>query len=497
MQNLIQVFKDILPSFVVPDTLNDPIGIRQIPEYHETDDVINQAGVIGSNLSFSHIYSSVSQLILQYRNFAQIDFVDDAISEIVNEAIVIESDNPVVKINLDAVELSESIKTKISLEFAYIKSLMNFDNVGDELFRDWYIDGRKYQQMIFAKNTKNGILKIQDILPFKIARIWDDKTQKFWYYLEPNNEEELSRIRVDKKHLLNKKTYLVSEDHINFIPSGLKNPKQDHYISHLHRAIKPANQLLLLEDSMIVYRFTRAPERRAFYIDVGRMGKTKADEYIKKLMNKFKTRLNYDSSTGTVNQKKSMMTMLEDYWLPRMGSKGTEVQSISGGQQLGEITDIQYMKRRTWKALKVPASRADEENPSMISFGDDSLNREELKFNKRCAIMRKKFAGILLNPLRIQLILKKIITAEDWDKIFPYIHLIWNEDSYWAEMKDSAILNNRLDTLDRIQDHKGKYFSEDWLKKNVLKQDDKEIKDMQTQIDKEVVENPPETDEEE
>jgi len=214
-------------------------------------------------------------------------------------------------------------------------------------------------------------------------------------------------------------------------------------------------------------------------------------------MNKFKTRLNYDSSTGTVNQKKSMMTMLEDYWLPRMGSKGTEVQSISGGQQLGEITDIQYMKRRTWKALKVPASRADEENPSMISFGDDSLNREELKFNKRCAIMRKKFAGILLNPLRIQLILKKIITAEDWDKIFPYIHLIWNEDSYWAEMKDSAILNNRLDTLDRIQDHKGKYFSEDWLKKNVLKQDDKEIKDMQTQIDKEVVENPPETDEEE
>ena len=241
---------------------------------------------------------------------------------------------------------------------------------------------------------------------------------------------------------------------------------------------------------------TRAPERRAFYVDIGRLGKTKGDEYIKNLMNKFKTRLSYDTTTGAINQKKSMMTMLEDYWLPRMGTKGTEVQTLSGGQQLGEIGDIQYMKRRVWKALKVPSSRADEDNQSMISFSDDSVNREELKFNKRCSVMRKKFSKILLEPLRIQLIAKKIISQSDWDKIFPMIYLNWNEDSYWAEMKDSSILNNRLDTLDRMQDHKDKYFSEAWMKKNVLKQDDKEIDEMKKQIEKEIKENPPEVEEE-
>jgi len=496
MRDLIQIFKDVLPAFVKPDSLNEPIGFKQLPEYHEASDVLNEAGVISSNLSISHNYSNIYQLILQYRNFAQIDFVDDAVDEIVNEAIVIESDNPVVKIDLDLVELSDNIKKMIAEEFDYIKSLLNFDNDADELFRGWYIDGRKYQQFIFAKNTKKGIVDIVDLIPFKIVRIWDEKTEKFWYYLEPNSQDELKKVRLDRKHLLNQKTYLVSEDHINFIPSGLKNPKQEYYLSHLHRAIKPANQLMLLEDSMIVYRFTRASEKRAFYIDVGRMGKSKADEYVKKLMNKFKTRLSYDTSTGTINQKKSTMTMLEDYWLPRMNGKGTEIQQISAGQQLGEITDIQYMKRRVWKALKVPASRADEENQSMISFGDDSVNREELKFNKKCSTLRKKFSPILLEPLRIQLIAKKIIKQEEWNKIFPYIYLNWNEDSYWAEMKDSSILNNRLDNLDRMNDHKGKYFSEEYIKKEILKQDDREIKEMKKQMDKEFEENPPEDEEE-
>jgi len=910
MRDIIKIFKDVLPSFVMPNSLNETIGFKHIPEYHEASDVLNEAGVIGSNLSFSQHYSNIYQLILQYRQFAQIDFVDDAIDEIVNEAIVIDSENPVVKIDLEMVELSDSIKKKIIEEFEYIKSLLNFDNKADEMFRDWYIDGRKYQQYIYNKNPKKGLIQILDLIPFKIVRIWDEKTSKYWYYLEPNEEDVLKKVRLDKKHLLNKKTYLVSEDYINFVPSGLKNPKQEYYLSHLHRAIKPANQLMLLEDSMVVYRFclvgntrirvensykyikdikqgdkihcysadgstklsnvtnwvingkkevfkvsskhveitatathpilvkrgdnlqyvdikdlklksdklinsvnvankktkisilfgkkwarlnengkkqfrannyaninellretkdfgtskqsvyansnkalpinealkicdifdidienliivnkgqynedrinlpeyvdeefarlfgfmcgdghlhrgyqlsictgiheeinnrykkilekyfgvvsfeqdkrldsglgklivnskvacqvftklgyinnhyetripewvfessasirksfveglsdadgcirhtnkglwfsnielsnlqlvedikeiwasiglcsghikkrvrparefegrmlpettsysiyiseqelplyenilsvesqgceyvydisvedklhnfiangipvhnTRAPERRAFYIDVGRMGKNKADEYIKKLMNKFKTRLSYDTSTGSINQKKSVMTMLEDYWLPRMGNKGTEVQSLSGGQQLGEITDIQYMKRRVWKALRVPASRADQENPSMISFGDDSINREELKFNKKCSVMRQKFSNVLLEPLRVHCIAKKILNQEEWSKLLPKIQLRWNKDSYWAEMKDSSIFNNRLDTLDRMEEHKGKYFSNEWIKKNILKQDDKEIEEMKKQMDKEFEENPPEDEDE-
>lgn len=497
MRDILKIFKDVLPTFIQPKSLNEPIGFKNIPEYHEVDNILSEAGVIGSNLSVSHLYQSIQQLILHYRNFSQIDFVDEAIDEIVNEAIVIESNNPVVSLDLDMIDwLSENIKKKVYEEFEYVKELLDFDNKADELFREWYIDGRKYQQYIYNKNTKKGLLSIHNISPFKILRIWDEKTHKYWYYIEPHNENVLQNVKLDKRQLLSRESYLVSEDHINFIPSGVKNPKQEHYLSYLHRAIKPANQLILLEDSMVVYRFTRSPERRAFYIDIGRMGKTKADEYVKKLMNKFKTRLNYDTSTGTVNQKKSVMTMLEDYWLPRMGSKGTEVQTLSGGQQLGEISDIQYMKRRVWKALKIPASRADEDNPSMISFGDDSLNREELKFHKRVINMRKKFQKILLDPLRIQCLSKKIMTVKEWKRMERKIRLLWNEDSYWSEMKDNSILNNRLDTLDRMQEHKGKYFSDEWIKKNVLKQDENDIEVMKKQMDKENEENPPENDEE-
>lgn len=480
----LDVYKDILPSFIAQKLGYGMIGDPELPEYVEADaQKFSEGGVSNFFINFDVEFKNIAQLVHQYEQFALLDFVEDAIDEIVDEAIILDDFNPVVELNLDQTNLSENIKNKIIEEFDHLKRLLKFDLKADEYFRRWYIAGRQYIQPLFGKKQKDGIVGFHFISPFNILRFFDKKQNKYFYYINKNDEENFMRKKyIDPEDI--PKEYIVSSDHIIFVPSGLTDAKNKYYISHLHKAIKPANQLKLLEDSMVVYRFTRAPERRAFYIDVGRLGTQKAEQYVKNLMNKFKTRLTYDTSTGYINQSKSIMTMLEDYWLPRMGNKGTEIQTISGGQQLSEISDILYFKRRAWRALKIPATRADNENAPTIDFGSNEFSREELKFARFCKKLRSKWSDFLTQALKIHLVLKNIVTIDEWyTELEDEIRYVWNENSYWAESKELALLERRIEMLDRVENYKGKYFSEEYINKNILRRTDDEIEDVKNQIE--------------
>jgi intein/homing endonuclease len=908
----LEVFKDILPSFLKMSLKEDQIGEPNIPEFIEADKGhVSHGGVQNFLINFDSIeFQNITQLIHQYNQFALLDFVEEAVDEIVDEAIVMDDFNTVVNLNLDLCTFSESVKKKIIDEFDYLKNLLKLDTKADEYFRRWYIQGRYYIQPLYGKSPKDGIVGFHHLSPYKIFRFYDEKSNKYWYYIN-QIEEEWAKKRFFKPDDIPKE-YLVSSDHIIFVPSGLTDAKNKYYISHLHKAIKPANQLKLMEDSMVVYRFclvgdtrirtpegyqyikdlnsddkvysydhdgstkltkvlhlinngvkkvykvtskhneiiatgthpilvkrgnnieyvdvkdliigkdklinvtrdeeipveipyifeeeeqwaklsddgvnhfknneyenisslirecggepgrvkqflyasgrskalpfdqareicqkfnipesflivqdkheihserrkdapkfvdekfarlfgfligdgsvrkqgisfaagtnakqneyyakiledyfgkvhfyqesrsdnmnlgsyvvysqkvskiffemgyisgahnkripqwvftasksirrafieglcdadgaerftpkgtrfttiemcnkkliedikevwssiglcsgklssrkrsggheiepgrlmlpttsyivtlvdlelpkyenvlsvvdvgeeevfditvenelhnfiangvpvhnTRSPERRAFYIDVGKLGQTKADQYVKSLMNKFKTRLNYDTSTGLINQSKSIMTMLEDYWLPRMGTKGTEVQTLQGGQQLGEITDVLYFKRRTWKALKLPSSRADNDNAPSVDFGSSEFSREELKFARFCRKLRSKFAEIFTQSLKIHLVRKGIVTMQEWqEELEDKIRYLWNENSYWAESKELSLLERRVDMLEKIKEHR-KYFSEEYINKNILRRTDDEIELVNKQIEEDLKNNPP------
>lgn len=483
------VFKDILPSFLQQKLGYEMIGEPEIPEFITADkDQVSQGGIHNFLYNFDIEFENIAQLIYQYNQFSMLDFVEEAIDEIVDETIVLDEFNPIVSLNLDMIDISNATKKKIIEEFETIKRLLKFDIKADEYFRRWYIQGRYYLQPLFSKNKKDGIIGFHHVSPYKIFRFFDKKQGKYFYYINNNDEENFLKKRYfDPEDV--PKEYIVSSDHIVFIPSGLTDAKGKYYISHLHKAIKPANQLKLLEDSLVVYRFTRAPERRAFYIDVGRLGQTKADQYVKSLMNKFKSRMTYDTSTGQLNQSKSIMTMLEDYWLPRMGTKGTEVQTISGGQQLGEITDVLYFKRRTWKALKIPSSRADNDNAPSIDFGSNEFSRDELKFARFCRKLRIKFADMLTQCLKIQLISKNIVNIKEWVEMFEdSIRYEWNENSYWAESKELALLERRVEMLDKVENYKDKYFSKSYINKQILRRTDDEIEIVNNEIEEDLKE---------
>lgn len=480
-----EIFKNILPSFVQQKLEFTTIGNPELPEYVNVDERIlkNGGGVFNSFLNFDMSFDSIPNLVHQYEDFAQIDFVSEAVDEIVDESIVQENMKSVVELNLDLTGLSESIKKKIFDEFDYIKKLLKFDIKADEYFRRWYVCGRLYMQPLFSKKPKEGIVGFHFVRPYHIIRLYDKENNKFYYYID-ETRDMIQRISINNINDIPRQ-YLVSSDHMIFVPSGVTDSKNRIYISYLHRAIKPANQLKLLEDSLVVYRFTRAPERRAFYIDVGRLSTQKAEQYVKNLMDRFKTKLVYDNTTGVINQNKSIMTMLEDYWLPRMGSKGTQIETISGGgNQLSEISDLLYFKRRVWRALKIPATRADNDNAPTIDFGSTEFSRDEMKFARFCQKLRVKFSELLTQALRIHLIRKGVVTVQEWyDNFEDNIRYNWNENSYWAESKKLNLLERRMDMLDKIKDYIGKYFSDDFIEKNILNRTDEEIEAIHNEIE--------------
>ena len=363
----------------------------------------------------------------------------------------------------------DSLTDLDSEEFNDILNMMDFNRTGDEIFRQWYEDGRIYLHgVIDTNNIKEGIQDIKVLSPFFLKRVKnkDDNTY-FYIYDNPKNDTVLK----------------IPPEHISYAPSGLSLANKLIYISYLHRAIKPFNQLRMLEDAAVIYRITRAPERRVFYVDVGQMNKSKAESYMQNLMNRFKNKITYDSSTGEINQQKNTMTMTEDFWLPSSetgsGSRGTKIDTLPAGQSLGELSDIEYFKRKLLKSLRVPYSRFDNEQPSMLSFGNmnGEMSRDEVRFSKFIDKIRSKFGMVFFDLLKKQLLFKNIISADDWIEWNDYFILEWNSDSYFTEVKDSEMNKSRVELADMMEPYvgEGRYFSNEYIMKEVFKMTEEEI----------------------
>jgi hypothetical protein len=426
------------------------------------------------------------QLINKYRGIAQQTEVDAAIDEIVNESIVYDDENKFLEVNLEKSKLSAGIKTKIENEFEEIYGMLNFGELGYDLFRSWYVDGRLYHHLVVNPDQeKLGIQEIRYIDATKIRKV-----KKVFYKKDPKTNVDIVD-RVDEHYQYEKKpgsqntAIILSKDSVSYVPSGLLDETRKKVISHLHKGLKPVNQLRMMEDSLVIYRLARAPERRIFYIDVGNLGAAKAEQHMKSIMSRFRNKLVYDATTGLLKDDRKHMSMLEDFWLPRKeGGRGTEISTLPGGENLGQIDDIIYFQKRLYKSLNVPVSRL--ENESTFNIGRSSeITREEIKFQKFIDRLRQKFSKLFLDILRKQLVLKGIITEEDWDDIKDEISIDYQQDNHFTELKETEILNERLNTLDRVSGYSGEFVSKDWIWREVLKLNEEEIKAMKKEMDTE------------
>ena len=427
-------------------------------------------------------------LVRRYRDISQQPECDSAIEDIVNEGIVSNEKDAAVAIELDRLMLPPKIKDRIREEFDTVLQLLDFDTKGHDIFRRWYVDGRIfYHKVIDKNNPKKGIQELRYIDPKKIKKVKQVKKD-----LKKGSQIELIK-NVQEYYMYNDKGLAsgtsqgikIAPDSITYVPSGLIDQNKGHVLSYLHKAIKPVNQLRMIEDSLVIYRVSRAPERRIFYIDVGNLPKIKAEQYLKDVMNRYRNKLTYDASTGEIKDDRNHMSMLEDFWLPRReGGRGTEISTLAGGSNLGEIDDITYFKQKLFRSLNVPISRLEAE--SGFSLGRSTeITRDELKFTKFVQRLRKKFTPVFTDILKTQLILKGVITLEDWKKISQHIQYDFLQDGHFAELKAAELMRDRIDMLGSIESYIGTFFSKNWVQKNVLNLTDHEIEDMQTQINKE------------
>tara|TARA_R110000851_G_scaffold230898_3_gene383686 strand:+ start:1272 stop:2903 length:1632 start_codon:yes stop_codon:yes gene_type:complete len=432
-------------------------------------------------------------LILKYRNVAMHAECDMAIDDIINEAIVSDDTSSPVDIVLDDLEQPDRIKKLIRDEFEYIGELLNMNFQGHDIFRRWYVDGRLYyHKIIDDKNPKKGLIEVRPIDATKIRKVKEvikgtdpasgaeviTGTNEFYIY----EKQGIGGVGMASSTGLK-----IAPDSITYVTSGLFDPTRTQVLSHLHKAIKPCNQLRMMEDSLVVYRMSRAPERRIFYIDVGNLPKGKAEEYLRNIMARYKNKMVYDASTGELKDNNKHMSMLEDFWLPRReGGRGTEISTLPGGDNLGQIDDIVYFQKKLYKSLTVPVSRLDTESQSMISLGRASeTTREELKFQKFISRLRKKFSNLFIDMLHTQLILKGIVNEEEWAEIKHDISIDFIQDSHFAEMKNAELLRERILTLREVDDYVGRYYSAEWVRKNILMQGDEEIEEIIKQIETE------------
>jgi hypothetical protein len=411
------------------------------------------------------------------------------------EAIAAVDDEALVQINLDQSKIPQDIKDSIIKEFEVIYKLIEFDTKGFDYFRRWYIDGRIYfQKIVDTSNPKRGILETLILDPRKIKKIREvkkEKDQKTGVDIIKSVEEFFlyneKGITYNPGYTANNPTQgiKISTDAITFVPSGIMDLDKNVVLSHLHKAIKPVNQLKMMEDALVIYRLARAPERRIFYIDVGNLPKLKAEQYLKDIMARYRNKIVYDSGTGEIRDDRKMMSMLEDFWLPRReGGRGTEITTLPGGENLGQIEDINYFQGKLYQALNVPISRMQPQTG--ISFGRATeITRDELKFAKFVGRLRKKFNEIFGDLLRTQLILKGVLTDKDWNVIKDDIQYRYAQDQYFEEMKNAENLRNRIDLLTQVQPFVGAYYSQDYVMKNILRMSDKEIQEMKTQIEDE------------
>jgi len=426
------------------------------------------------------------QLILKYRGVAMQPEVDMAIEEIVNEAICHSTDEQNVDITLDKVEAPNNIKKQIKEEFDNIVSMLDFNNLGHDIFRSWYVDGRLYHHLLVNEaNLKAGIQEIRHIDSSKIRKVKKIKKKE-----DPKTGAHIV-TSVEEFYIFEEKPGLsssgvrLSPDSINYVTSGLLDERKQKVLSYLHKALKPINQLRMMEDSLVIYRLARAPERRIFYIDVGNMPRGKSEQYMKDIMTRYRNKLVYDADTGNLKDDRKHMSMLEDFWLPRReGGRGTEISTLPGGDNLGQIDDIIYFQKRLYRSLNVPIQRLEQE--TQFSLGRSTeITRDEVKFQKFIDRLRQKFANVFLYVLEKQLILKGIITKEDWDTWKTDIIVDYVKDNHFTELKDMEILRERLQTLNEAQPYVGDFFSKEYISKKILMMSDEDIKEMKKQIDDE------------
>ena len=445
---------------------------------------VNAGGYYGMVMDLEGTIKNENDLIRRYREVSQYSDCDGAIEDIVNEAIVADEDRRSVELELDELKVSASIKTKIKEEFDNVLRILKFDERAHELFRSWYIDGRLYYQILIdEENIKQGIVELRYIDPRKIRRIKNIKKER--------NKQGVDVVKeIEEYYLYNDKGITeqttqgvkLALDSVVYCPSGYVDQNTGMMMSYLHKAIKPVNQLKMIEDSLVIYRISRAPERRIFYIDVGNLPKLKAEQYVTDIMNKFRNKIVYDPTTGETRDDRRHLSMMEDFWMPRReGGKGTEITTLPGGQNLGEIQDIEYFQQKLYHALNVPISRLQPQQGFSIGRSQE-ISRDEVKFNKFIVRLRKKFSVLFSNALRVQLIAKGVIRADEWDEIRPFLKYDYLEDNHFSELKDSEILMQRIQSLQAMDPYVGKYYSQAWVRKNILRLDEDDIEQIEKEI---------------
>lgn len=448
------------------------------------------ASAYGMYVDFEGVARNEVELITKYREMAMQPELESAIDDIVNEAIVNDDAGNSVEINMDEIEQPESIKKKIRAEFEEILKLLNFGNMGHEIFRRWYIDGRLFYHVIIdEKNPREGIKELRYIDPRRIRKVRQVEKTK-----DPVTGLEIIKT-VQEYYLYNERGVIgvhsnvgvkISADSIININSGLMDSRRAMVLSYLHKAIKPLNQLRMVEDAMVIYRLSRAPERRVFYIDVGNMPTIKAEQYLRDIMVKYRNKLVYDSSTGEIRDDRKHMAMLEDFWLPRReGNRGTEISTLPGGQNLSDMDDVKYFEKKLYKALGVPISRLEAQEGFTLGRSAE-ITRDELKFMKFVTRLRSKFSTLFDEIMRLQLVMKNVCSEEDWKILKEDIWYDFLKDNNFDELKEAELNRERIGLLTLVEPFVGRYYSRTWVRKNILKQTDEEI----AQMDKEIAEDP-------
>jgi len=426
-------------------------------------------------------------LIRRYRDIAIQPECDSAIEDIVSEAIASDERDMCVSISLDNLKYSQNIKNKIREEFENVLKLLDFDTKAHDIFRRWYVDGRIfYHKIIDSKNPRMGIQSVRYVDPRKIKKVREtDKTGSKGVDVV-KNVKEYYLYNPAGGSINNATTGLrLTLDSVTYCPSGLIDMHKGTVLSYLNKAIKPVNQLRMIEDAVVIYRISRAPERRIFYIDVGNLPKIKAEQYLRDVMNRYRNKLVYDASTGEIRDDRNQMSMLEDFWLPRReGGRGTEITTLPGGSNLGEIDDITYFQRKLYRSLNVPISRLEAEQNFSLGRSTE-ITRDELKFTKFVARLRKKFSVIFTDMLRTQLVLKGVIADEEWKDMKEHIQYDFLQDNNFTELKNAELMKERLEMLGQVESYVGQYFSKSWVKKNVLKFTDEEIQEMDNEMEDE------------
>lgn len=466
-----RVSNEAPPSFVAPTNDDGAMDVAG-------------GGSFGTYLDLEGAAKNEADLVNRYREMALQPECEAAVDDIVNEAVVQEDEDSPVQLNLDRVDFSNNIKKKIHEEFANVCRLLDFNNYGTDIFKRWYVDGRLYyHNVIDPKNPQRGLLELRYIDPRNIKKVRKVKKGK-------DGDTNISIFEEVEEYFVYNENGLtgaeqgikITDDSITYCTSGLLDKDRKQVLSYLHKAIKPLNQLRAVEDATVIYRLSRAPERRIFYVDVGNLPKGKAEAYLRDIMARYKNKIVYDASTGEIRDDRKHMSMLEDFWMPRReGGRGTEVSTLPGGQNLGEMEDVNYFKNKLFKSLNVPTSRLDSEAAFSIGRGEE-ISRDEIKFNKFIKKLRNRFTHLFDDLLRKQLILKGIINPEDWDDIKEVIYYDFRADTHFSELKQAEIMRERLALLADVDQYVGKYFSRQDVLKNVLKMSDEEIDALEERI---------------